>query len=141
MAESTNIEAVKDDHELYRFIHEVFRSENKGEDYISPSSLKFHSNGLSTDWDQKTIPPENPKYTRRQPKNNPPEKYGVIGFLAKKIRGLNLEITPEPTQTNPAHTLVINNEEILYDLDEIVYNLAELATWKIHFSDPVEDIP
>ena len=138
MAESTDLEIFEENQELYRFIHEIFFNKKKGNDYISPASLKFNQDGLSTDWDQKTIPPKNPHYTRSQPKKHPTKEYGVIAFVVRDVKNFNLKIKYNPIVDDPAHTLISSiDENSEHLIDEIIEKLANKAIWKINFGAPL----
>ena len=125
-------EYIKDEHELYRFIHKTYIKGNE----ISKSSFKIEMFRISVDWDKRTQPPYNPHYTRAR--NGDPIDYAVIGLITGDVRteGFNAEHTPD--KDNEAHSDIIIPEEIpLSQENKIKTILRNLSFWKIRFGDPI----
>lgn len=133
-------EQFEDADELYFWIDDNFKGNRpEHERHISRSFFTNRIENyreLSTDWDIKTTPPRNPHETRARKGN--PEKYGVLFFVIRDIRPLDVTILYTPNQNNPAHSDICCDSTLtLSQITQLARKIREKADWKIYYNEPV----
>ena len=138
--EIPNIDSQGNEYLLYRHIHKTF-IKVKEPDRISPSAFKDeHGRGVSTDWSKYSTPRD----TQMRKKTHPPEEYGVVSLLIRKIREnevlKDLSIEHSPIQKsvsdkgNRAHTDIkgILKYGRNHKKNKAQVHLARIAKWEIN---------
>ncbi len=128
---------------MFEHIHEDFYVPDKknpdGSIYISRAFFKntiLKNKEISADWDQKTIPACNPKYTQNHSKD--PQKNGVISQKVKKIKFKeDIYIEFEPSDKSKAHCNIKFSDNLLENrksINQIANHIQKISKWEIIFS-------
>ena len=124
---------------LFYRIHETWIDEGEVNPGVFQQRGEETEKGMSTDWEKYSTPQQ----SRLRCKN--PQKNGVINFITKDLRGLQLEVIHSPfiinepikkkpwIKSNRAHTNVKGDVENV----KIRLQLLDLFKWEIQPSTPL----